>query len=436
MAANWIKRSLGDCADFFSGGTPSKSEPEYWGRGIPWVSAKDMKTFRLFDAEDHITQRAVNEGARVVSANTILLLVRGMTLHDDVPVCLTTRTTAFNQDVKAIKGKDGVSTSYLAYWLLANKSRLLSTVDSASHGTGRIPTELLKALEIDVPPEVEQERIAGVFAQLDRKSELNHEISQACETMSRAVFKAWFIDFEPVKAKAAGARSFRGMPSDIFDLLPDQLTRSELGLIPVGWQYVPIGDLIEVVGGGTPSTKNPEFWEGGEYSFCTPKDMSRLTSLVLLDTDRHITQAGVEKISSGKLPSGTVLLSSRAPIGYLAIAETPVSVNQGIIAMPPGKIPNTYTLLWTESNMEAIKARAGGSTFAEISKSSFRSMAALRPDEHTLAAFGAFTRPLFDLIACHQRESRVLAATRDALLPLLISGRIRVPGKRGVNSGE
>jgi type I restriction enzyme S subunit len=435
MATNWTKTPLARCADLFSGGTPAKHQPRFWGGDIPWVSAKDMKTFRLFDAEDHITQEAVNSGARVVPADTILLLVRGMTLHDDVPVCLTTRTTAFNQDIKAIRGKDGLSTQFLAYWLLANKSLLLSSVDSASHGTGRIPTDLLKALEIDVPPQPMQNRIAAFFAELDRKRELSREISRICETMARTIFKAWFIDFAPVKAKAAGATSFRSMPPEVFRQLPDEIVAGPVGFLPKRWEYVPIGELVGVVGGTTPSTKNPDFW-AGEYPFCTPKDMSRLTSLVLLDTERHITQAGVDRISSGQLPVGTILLSSRAPIGYLAIAETPVSVNQGIIALLAGDVPITYILFWTDSNIEAIKARAGGSTFPEISKSSFRSLTALRPDRATLEAFDQITSPLLRLIASSQRESEVLASIRDALLPKLISGTITMPDIEVIENGR
>jgi len=183
--------------------------------------------------------------------------------------------------------------------------------------------------------------------------------------------------------------------------------------------------MVDVVGGGTPSTKNPEFWEGGEHAFCTPKDMSKLSAPILLDTERHITQAGLDKISSGQLPVGAVLLSSRAPIGYLALAGTPVSVNQGIIAMMTDEIPNTYILLWTETNMEEIKSRAGGSTFAEISKRNFRPIPALRPDDTTLQAFGEIAQGLFARIASNEQERRILASIRDTLLPKLISGEIR-----------
>jgi len=261
-----------------------------------------------------------------------------------------------------------------------------------------------------VPPFDEQHTIADILGSLDDKIEQNRRTNKVLESMARAIFKAWFVDFEPVKAKAAGATSFPGMPQEVFDRLPDKFVETELGAVPEGWACVPIGDLVDVVGGATPSTKNLDFWEAGDNPFCTPKDMSKLTAPVLLDTERHITKTGVDKISSGQLPVGTVLLSSRAPIGYLAIAATPVSVNQGIIAMLPGDIPSAYILLWTEFNMEVIKSRAGGSTFAEISKRNFRSIPALKPYKELLSSFGDMIQPLFEMIVSNERESKLLEA--------------------------
>ncbi len=302
--------------------------------------------------------------------------------------------------------------------------QMFGTADGSAQAN--ISGKQIESLEIPLPFVETQKAIAEILGSLDDKIKLNRVMNGTLESLAGAIFKAWFIDFEPVKAKAAGAASFPGIPQNLFDQLPNKLTNSELGLIPEGWEYVPIGDLVKVVGGGTPSTKKPEFWENGEHPFCTPKDMSRLNSPVLLDTGRHITQAGVAKISSGQLPVGTVLLSSRAPIGYLALAETPVSVNQGIIAMCTGDIPNVYVLLWTEENMEVIKARASGSTFAEISKRNFRPIPALRPNTQSLTAFDDIARPLYELIVSNERESCTLAIIRDALLPKLISGELRV----------
>lgn len=155
--------------------------------------------------------------------------------------------------------------------------------------------------------------------------------------------------------------------------------------------------------------------------------MSTLPAKVLLGSERHITELGVNAISSKQLPAGTVLLSSRAPIGYLAIAGVPVSVNQGMIAMVcEGSLSNYYVLHWTQFNMDEIEARAGGTTFAEISKKNFRPIPCLVPPEGLVNAFDEIASPVFSKIEENLRESSTLESIRDALLPKLLSGEIRV----------
>ena len=181
MGNKWEEKTLGNCADWHSGGTPSKSNGAYWSGSIPWVSAKDMKSFRLHDTEDHISLHAVGRGGKVVPAKTILLLVRGMTLHNDVPICMTMREMAFNQDIKALQPVTGVDNTFLAYWLLAHKPDLLASVDHAGHGTGRLVTETLKGKPVRLPPLSEQRAIASVLGMLDDKIEnnrtLNHHLA-------------------------------------------------------------------------------------------------------------------------------------------------------------------------------------------------------------------------------------------------------------------
>jgi len=186
--------------------------------------------------------------------------------------------------------------------------------------------------------------------------------------------------------------------------------------------------VVEAVGGGTPSTKNPVYWNEGVYPFATPKDLSGLSSPILLATERRVTDAGLSKISSGLLPVGTVLLSSRAPVGYLAIAHVPVCVNQGFIAMIcDGKVSNYYVLNWADANMAKIKMRASGTTFAEISKRNFRPIPALVPAAEVMAAFDSVVEPLYTKMRLNLEESRTLAELRDTLLPKLISGELSVP---------
>src|SRR5665213_2794027 len=199
QSRKWESRHLGECADWLSGGTPFKGNPSFWTGSIPWISAKDMKSFRLYDAEDHISDSAVGRGGKVVPAGTILLLVRGMTLHNDVPISVIMRDMAFNQDIKAIRSKTDVDNQFLAYWLLAHKPDLLSAVDHAGHGTGRLLTDLLKMMMVSLPPRAEQVAIAQILSALDDKIELNRRMNETLETMSQTLFKSWFVDAAATK---------------------------------------------------------------------------------------------------------------------------------------------------------------------------------------------------------------------------------------------
>jgi type I restriction enzyme S subunit len=149
---------------------------------------------------------------------------------------------------------------------------------------------------------------------------------------------------------------------------------------------------------------------------------------VLLKTERHLTDFGVSKVSSGILDVGTVLMSSRAPIGYLAVTKTPTTVNQGIIAMKPNeKYSSEFILCWTEVNQEEVVARANGSTFLEISKKNFREIPFVEPTDDCAKKFGILAKEYFDRIEILSKENKQLESLRDTLLPKLISGELRIP---------
>ncbi len=276
---------------------------------------------------------------------------------------------------------------------------------------------------VSIPTETEEQRaIAHILGTLDDKIELNRRMNETLEAMARAIFKDWFVQFGPTRAKAAGRTPY--LAPELWDLFPDALDNEGK---PVCWTYSEIGKEIEAVGGGTPSTKEPSYWDGGENHWATPKDLSKLTSPVLLGTARKVTDAGVHKISSGILPVGTVLLSSRAPIGYLAIAEVPTAINQGFIAMICQKrLPNTFVLFWCQENLGYIKDISGGSTFAEIGKRAFRPVPVVVPSAPVLAAYDRLIRPLYVRIVANTKDNETLAQSRDLILPKLMTGDIRV----------
>ena len=277
---------------------------------------------------------------------------------------------------------------------------------------------------IPIPPIDEQRAIAHILGTLDDKIELNRQMNQTLDDIARTLFRSWFIDFDPVRARAEG-RQPEGMDAETAALFPDRFVDSELGPIPEGWEVKPIGELVTVVGGSTPSTKEPEFWDGGTHLWVTPKDLSGLASPILIDTARRITDAGVRQISSRLLPAGSVLLSSRAPVGYLAITTEPTAINQGFIGMICNRgVPNSFVLNWARERMDVIKGNAGGTTFAEISKTAFRPIKGVTPILAILDAFDRKTSGLYRLIESNLRESVTLEQLRDVLLPELTSGRI------------
>lgn len=263
-------------------------------------------------------------------------------------------------------------------------------------------TKFAQSVEIPLPDLAEQRRIASTLSALDEKIELNLHMNATLQAITQATFKRWFVDLQ-----------FPGFDGELVDGLPK------------GWRGGTLSDVIEVKGGTTPSTKESEYWDG-EFYWATPKDLSNLHSPVLLDTERKITEKGVKQISSGVLPEGTLLLSSRAPIGYLAIAQMPVSINQGFIAIQGKSVSNLFMLFWLKQNMESIESRAGGSTFQEINKANFREIGIVIPDKVTLKQFDNFVAPVFDKLVVTEKQNLALTNLRDSLLPKLISGKIRV----------
>lgn len=311
------------------------------------------------------------------------------------------------------------------YWLLRTPA-YRAYCRSRATGTTNLGLSREDFLSFPVPdPTEKQTTLCHALDGLDRKIELNRRTSQTLEAIAQALFKSWFLDFDPVRAKQAGAsadviKQRYGLDDACLSTLSAEFHDSAVGRIPLGWGVEPISSLANIVGGSTPSTKESLFWDGGVHYWATPKDLSSQRTPVLLSTERKITDAGVAQITSGLLEPGTVLLSSRAPIGYLAIAEVPVAINQGFIALKPKPgVPAAFLLRWLESAGDVIASRANGSTFLEISKSAFRPIRLPVPPQPLLDAFARTSEPLYRQVVANERECRTLTEQRDALLPEL-----------------
>jgi type I restriction enzyme, S subunit len=417
MASEWRQTTLGELTDNFDSVRVPVKEADRRAGPYPYYGASAIVDYvdgYLFDG-DYLLIAEDGENLRT-RKTPVAFLARGRFW--------------VNNHAHVVRAKSRADTRYLMYALAyADLTGYLSgsTLPKLTQGS-------LNRIPLLAPPVADQRAIAHILGTLDDKIELNRRTNETLEAIARALFKSWFVDFDPVRAKAEGRDP--GLPPRIADLFPDSFEDSELGEIPRGWRVAPISQLAAVVGGGTPSTKKATFWVDGRYCWATPKDLSALATPVLLETERTITEAGLAQIGSGLLPQGTVLLSSRAPIGYLAIAEVPLAINQGFIAMRPAPgVSSLFLLYWAEWASDEIVSRANGSTFLEISKSNFRPIPVVVAPKQVFDSFEGVARPAYSCIVANERETRTLTSLRDTLLPKLISGELRVRDANRIAAG-
>jgi len=311
---------------------------------------------------------------------------------------------------------DLVNPKLLAYYLKSEKSQ--NEINENYKSGSVIPRVILKDFKrfpISLPSLPTQTAIAEILSSLDDKIELNNKINQELEALAQTLFKQWFLDFEFPNENGEPYKSSGG-----------EMVDSELGEIPKGCEVGTLDDILEVKGGTTPSTNEPSFWNG-DVHWTSPKDLSNLKSPLLLETEKKITELGLGKISSGLLPKGTLLLSSRAPIGYLAITEIETAINQGYIAINGRKeYSNLYILNWLKLNMDLVIARANGSTFLEISKTNFKQIKCVLPHLGVLKSYTLQIENLFNGLINNTKENNRLTNLRDTLLPKLISGELEI----------
>ena len=429
---DWRETTLGDVTQFLSGGTPAKDQPAYWNGSISWVSAKDMKRFRLHDTEDHVTADGLANGTRQVPAGTVLLLTRGMRLLDELPVCVTQAPMAFNQDVKALRPRPGIDPIFLPYLVLGNKNRLLSLVDLAGHGTGRLNSDELKALDILLPPASEQRAIARILGTLDDKIELNRRMNNTLEAMARALFKSWFVDFEPVCAKMEGRDP--GLPKPLADIFPDRLVDSEIGEIPEGWEIRSLGGIAETTRGR--SYRSKELTD----------------SNVALVTLKSFARGGGYKPEGLKSFSGKYKPNQIVRPGEIVVACTDVTQNAEVIGRPAMVQESTnfdvlvasldtlivrpkdsgvtraflYFLMKEEHFVAHTYAHCTGTTVLHLTKDAVPSFRCAIPPSGLMRSFHDFADRHLCRVDVIRGESEFLVPLRDALLPRLISGDIRL----------
>ena len=325
-----------------------------------------------------------------------------------------------------IRPKEYLDNYYLFYWFqLAAKAGLLEpyfTGTTIKHLTGKA----IAALEVPLPPIWVQRAMVDVLKQLDDRITLLRETNATLEAIAQALFKSWFVDFDPVRAKMAGHPP-EGMDAATAALFPDTLEESEQGLVPKGWTIRPFIDAVDVIGGGTPKTSNPDYW-GGQIPWFSVVDAPDGANTFVVDTEKHITDAGLKGSSTKLLPQGTTIISARGTVGKLALTWCPMAMNQSCYGLRGKSGDSYFTYFSTYRLVETLKARSHGSVFDTITRDTLASVQSLLPaNSGVIDAFEDTVKPLMDRILLNLHQSRGLAKLRDTLLPRLISGQLRLP---------
>lgn len=289
---------------------------------------------------------------------------------------------------------DNVSDENYLYYLICSPLVKEPAIKSmvGSSGRQRVQTDVIQNLRINIPHFDEQCKIGGLLKLIDDKIQLNNTINDNLEQQTQSYFQELFVDnFNPE------------------------------------WTVGSISNLGIVVGGSTPSKAKPEYYAESGIAWITPKDLSINKSKFISHGENDITKLGLKNSSATLMPEGTVLFSSRAPIGYIAVAVGEVTTNQGFKSVvPKPEIGTAYVYFFLKHNLPIIEGMASGSTFKEVSGSTMKNIPAVIPDVETLARFNDFCVPIFAQQRALEEQNQLMATLRDNLLPKLMSGEIDV----------
>ena len=357
-----------------------------------------MDKLKPFTKKIPETEKAeFNGGAKFCNGDTVMAritpcLENGKTAYVDM---LDDGEIGFGStEFIVMRAKAGISDPQFVYYTAINPTFRNVAIKSmvGSSGRQRVQQSVLEELELSVPGLDEQRRIGAFLAELDEKIALNNKINDNLEQQAQSYFQELFVD----------------------NASPE-------------WTTGTISDLGTVVGGSTPSKAKPEYYTESGIAWITPKDLSINKSKFVSHGENDITELGLKNSSAAIMPEGTVLFSSRAPIGYIAIAAGEVTTNQGFKSVvPKPEIGTPFVYFFLKNTLPVIEGMASGSTFKEVSGSTMKNVPAVIPDAETLAKFSDFCAPIFAQQRILEEQNQSLATLRDNLLPKLMSGEIDV----------
>lgn len=269
----------------------------------------------------------------------------------------------------------------------------------------QLPIKNFSNIQLDIPDLNIQKTIADILSAYDDLIENNQKQIKLLEEAAQRLYKEWFVDLH----------------------FPGHENTKIVDSVPEGWRVASIADICDTVGGGTPSTKIQSYYEKGDILWVTPTDITRNFSLALLDTEKKITPEGLKNSSAKMLPAETILMTSRASVGFFGMCKYEVCTNQGFIScIPKRENLQMYLLFNLKSRVEEIRQKAGGSTYLEISKTVFRELKIILPKDEALAEYQKNVHDIFDEIYCRTEMIKSLVDMRNRLLPKLMSGEVKV----------
>lgn len=376
-----MKCKLGEIVDVIMGQSPKSEFYNTEGTGYHFLQGN--RTFGLkyptFDIYTAVLTKLAKAGDIIMSVRAPV----GDLNITPVDMCL-------GRGVCSLRMKNG-NQSYLFYMMKYHIPYLLQKESGTVFGS--VSKRDITELEVDIIEDVEkQKRIARYLEMIDDKIELNNAINNNLERQAEALFHSLFVE----------------------------------NVNPI-WKDGVLSDLGTVVAGGTPSKTKPEYYSEKGIAWITPKDLSLNKSKFISHGEIDISELGFSKSSAIKMPTGTVLFSSRAPIGYIAIAANEVTTNQGFKSVVPNEnIGTAFMYYLLKFLLPTIEGMASGSTFKEISGAGMKSVPVVIPDNETIDKFNAFCTPIFQQQEVLESENSRLVDIRDALLPKLMAGELDV----------
>lgn len=421
--STWIPYRISEIGKVVTGKTPSTSNPDFRGVDVPFVTPPDFIGNKWITK----TARSISEGGaqsvknNIIPAHAVLVTCIG---SDMGKTAIVSKRSVTNQQINAIiVDEKKFSPEFIFYNLFLRQTEIKQLAGGSAQPI--LNKSAFSEIWIDCPSLDEQKRIADLLRPLDDRIALLRETNATLEAIAQALFKSWFVDFDPVRAKQQGIAP-EGMDAATAALFPDSFEESELGLVPSGWRVGRVADIGEVICGKTPPTSEPANY-GDDVPFITIPDMHDL--LTITSTKRLLSILGANTQKKKTLPSGSICVSCIATAGLVARVTTPSQTNQQINSVVPfPKWGNSFPLFTLRRIGDAVRAGgSGGSVFHNLNKSGFEQLKVLFPSERLALTFNEIVEQIIEKIISNQKQAQTLTTLRDTLLPRLISGQLRLP---------